>query len=139
MQWLFWQVGGLGPMAGQNHHFNGGAPEKIPYAIDRYVRETGRLYGVLNKHLADREFVAGDHYSIADMASYPWIVPLRQAIAEPRRLPAPEALVRRNPNQARDTARLCNCGRNQEVCGTANGRGMEAALRPRCKNGQPVS
>jgi GSH-dependent disulfide-bond oxidoreductase len=74
MQWLFWQVGGLGPMAGQNHHFNGGAPEKLAYAIDRYVRETGRLYGVLNKRLADREFVAGDSYTIADMASYPWIV-----------------------------------------------------------------
>lgn len=74
LQWLFWQVGGLGPMAGQNHHFSSGAPEQIPYAIDRYVRETGRLYGVLNKRLADREFIAGDEYSIADMASYPWIV-----------------------------------------------------------------
>lgn len=74
MQWLFWQMGGLGPMAGQNHHFTQYAPERIPYAIDRYVRETARLYGVLNKRLADREFVAGDFYSIADMASYPWIV-----------------------------------------------------------------
>ncbi|HLW26079.1 MAG TPA: glutathione binding-like protein [Steroidobacteraceae bacterium] len=74
LQWLFWQVGGLGPMAGQNHHFNRYAPEKIPYAIDRYVKETNRLYGVLDRRLADREFVAGD-YSIADMASYPWIVP----------------------------------------------------------------
>ncbi len=74
MQWLFWQMGGLGPMAGQNHHFTQYAPEPIPYAIDRYVRETARLYGVLNKRLADREFVAGDFYSIADMASYPWIV-----------------------------------------------------------------
>ncbi|HET9146852.1 MAG TPA: glutathione binding-like protein [Acetobacteraceae bacterium] len=73
-QWLFWQMGGLGPMAGQNHHFSQYAPEKIPYAIDRYVNETNRLYGVLNKRLADREFIAGD-YSIADMASYPWIVP----------------------------------------------------------------
>ena len=73
-QWLFWQMGGLGPMAGQNHHFSGYAPERIPYAIERYVKETNRLYGVLNKRLADREFVAGD-YSIADMASYPWIVP----------------------------------------------------------------
>jgi len=73
-QWLFWQMGGLGPMAGQNHHFLQYAPEKIPYAIDRYVNETNRLYGVLNKRLADREFVAGD-YSIADMASYPWVVP----------------------------------------------------------------
>ncbi len=67
-------MGGLGPMAGQNHHFNTYATEKIPYAIDRYVRETGRLYGVLNKRLADREFIAGD-YSIADMACYPWVVP----------------------------------------------------------------
>lgn len=74
MQWLMWQMGGLGPMAGQNHHFNMYAPEKIPYAIDRYVNETNRLYGVLNKRLADREYVAGD-YSIADMAAYPWIVP----------------------------------------------------------------
>lgn len=74
LQWLFWQMGGLGPMAGQNHHFSGYAVEKIPYAIDRYVRETSRLYGVLNKHLADRDFIAGG-YSIADMACYPWIVP----------------------------------------------------------------
>jgi GST-like protein len=74
MQWLFWQMGGLGPMAGQNHHFGQYAPEKIPYAIERYVKETDRLYGVLDRRLADREFVAGD-YSIADMASYPWVVP----------------------------------------------------------------
>lgn len=77
VQWLFWQMGGLGPMAGQNHHFRLYAPEKLPYAIDRYVKETGRLYGVLNKRLADREFIAGD-YTIADMASYPWINPERQ-------------------------------------------------------------
>ena len=73
-QWLFWQVGGLGPMLGQNHHFTKYAPERIPYAIDRYVKETNRLYGVLNERLADREFIAGA-YSIADMAAYPWIVP----------------------------------------------------------------
>src|SRR5919199_558791 len=75
LQWLFWQMGGLGPMAGQNHHFGQYAPEKIPYAIERYVKETNRLYGVLNKRLADRAFMAGEDYSIADMASYPWIVP----------------------------------------------------------------
>jgi GST-like protein len=73
-EWLFWQVGGLGPMAGQNHHFSRYAPEKIDYAIKRYVGETNRLYGVLNKRLAEREFVAGA-YSIADMAAYPWVVP----------------------------------------------------------------
>ncbi len=76
IQWTFWQMGGLGPMAGQNHHFRNYATEKLQYAIDRYVNETNRLYGVLNKRLADREFIAGD-YSIADMASYPWIVPYK--------------------------------------------------------------
>ncbi|HEX8544006.1 MAG TPA: glutathione binding-like protein [Pseudomonas sp.] len=75
LQWLFWQMGGLGPMAGQNHHFNRFAKEKIPYAIKRYVDETARLYGVLNKQLDGRDFVAGSEYSIADMAIYPWIVP----------------------------------------------------------------
>ena len=74
MQWLFWQMGGLGPMLGQNHHFKVYAPEPVPYAIDRYVKETTRLYNVLNRRLADRDFVAGA-YSIADMACYPWIVP----------------------------------------------------------------
>ena len=75
LEWLFWQMGGLGPMAGQNHHFSGYAPEPIPYAIERYVKETNRLYGVLDHRLADRPFVAGSEYSIADMACYPWIVP----------------------------------------------------------------
>jgi GSH-dependent disulfide-bond oxidoreductase len=78
IEWLFWQMGGLGPMLGQNHHFNHYAPEKIPYAIDRYVKETSRLYGVLNKRLAAHEFICGAQYTIADMACYPWIVPHRQ-------------------------------------------------------------
>jgi GST-like protein len=78
LQWLFWQMGNLGPMNGQNHHFSLYAPEKIPYAIDRYVRESGRLYAVLDKRLADREYIVGD-YSIADMACYPWINPERQS------------------------------------------------------------
>jgi GSH-dependent disulfide-bond oxidoreductase len=75
LQWLFWQMGGLGPMAGQNGHFNSYAPEKVPYAIKRYTEETTRLYSVLDKRLQDRGFVAGEAYSIADMAIYPWIVP----------------------------------------------------------------
>jgi len=74
LQWLFWQMANLGPMAGQNGHFNNYAVEKIPYAMNRYTNETGRLYGVLNKRLRDREFLAGE-YSIADIACYPWIVP----------------------------------------------------------------
>ena len=74
LQWLFWQMGGLGPMAGQTHHFLHYAPSRIDYAAERYVKETSRLYAVLDKRLADREFIAGD-YTIADIASYPWIVP----------------------------------------------------------------
>jgi GST-like protein len=77
LQWLFWQMAGLGPMAGQNHHFVTYAPEKLPYAMTRYINETSRLYAVLDRRLADREYVAGD-YSIADMAAYPWIVPYKR-------------------------------------------------------------
>ncbi len=73
-QWLMWQMGGLGPMCGQAHHFRGYAPEQIPYAIERYTNEVNRLYGVMNTRLADREFLAGE-YSIADMACYGWVVP----------------------------------------------------------------
>ncbi len=75
LEWLFWQVGGLGPMAGQNHHFVQYAPERIPYAMERYVKETNRLYGVLDTRLGKSANVAGEDYSIADMAIYPWIVP----------------------------------------------------------------
>jgi len=75
LEWLFWQMAGLGPMAGQNGHFNHAAPEKLPYAINRYERETARLFAVLDKRLSNRDFVAGagrGEYSIADIASYPW-------------------------------------------------------------------
>lgn len=72
LQWLYWQMAGLGPMAGQNHHFAHYAPERLPYATERYVNETGRLYGVLDRRLAGRTFIADD-YSIADIACYPWI------------------------------------------------------------------
>lgn len=72
IQWLFWQMGNLGPMSGQNNHFSNYAVEKIPYAMDRYRNEVNRLYGVLDTRLADRAYVAGD-YSIADMACYPWV------------------------------------------------------------------
>ncbi len=74
LQWVMWQMGGLGPMAGQAHHFRQYAPEPLAYAIDRYTKEVNRLYGVLNKRLADREYLAGA-YSIADMAAWPWVVP----------------------------------------------------------------
>jgi len=71
IEWLMWQMGGFGPMLGQAHHFNYYAPEKLPYAMDRYSAEANRLYGVLDRRLADRAFVADD-YSIADMAIFPW-------------------------------------------------------------------
>ena len=78
-QWLMWQMAGLGPMTGQYGHFNVYAPEKIPYAIDRYTREVQRLLGVLDRRLAGRAFIAGDAYTIADMAAYPWIDPYAKA------------------------------------------------------------
>ena len=74
LQWLFWQVGGLGPMLGQNHHFNHFAPQAVPYAIERYQVETQRLYGVLNRRLGESPWLGGNHYSIADIATYPWVV-----------------------------------------------------------------
>ncbi|HSE13489.1 MAG TPA: glutathione binding-like protein [Rudaea sp.] len=74
VQWLFWQVSGLGPMAGQIEHFNLYAAERVPYAIERYTRETRRLFGVLDRRLDGREFIAGE-FTLADIACYPWIVP----------------------------------------------------------------
>jgi GST-like protein len=73
LQWLMFQMGGVGPMLGQNHHFRIYAPEKIPYAIDRYTNEAKRLYGVMDKQLALGKYIAGNSYSIADMAIYPWL------------------------------------------------------------------
>ena len=84
LAWLYWQVGGLGPMAGQNHHFTRYAPEHIPYAVERYVKETARLYGVLDRRLEGRAFIAGD-FSVADIACYPWIAQhdqQRQSLAD---------------------------------------------------------
>jgi GST-like protein len=73
IQWLMWQMGGLGPMLGQNGHFRIYAPEPVPYARDRYTREAERLYGVLDRSLEEREHICGD-YSIADMACWPWVI-----------------------------------------------------------------
>jgi GSH-dependent disulfide-bond oxidoreductase len=74
LEWLFWQMANLGPNSGQNNHFSNYATDKIPYAMDRYRNEVNRLYGVLDRRLDGRDYVAGE-YSIADMAIYPWIVP----------------------------------------------------------------
>lgn len=77
-QWLFWQMGGLGPMAGQAHHFRQYAPEEVPYGIDRYTNEVNRLYGVMNKQLEKNKWLGGEEYSIADMASFPWVAPYKR-------------------------------------------------------------
>lgn len=74
LEWLTWQVAGFGPMLGQNHHFTHYAPQPVPYAIERYLQETQRLYGVLNRQLEKNAYIAGENYSIADMATYPWVV-----------------------------------------------------------------
>jgi GST-like protein len=79
LQWLFWQVGGLGPMTGQHGHFGVYAPQRIAYGIERYTRESERLLGVLDRQLQGRDFIAGDDYSIADMACHPWISPYDRA------------------------------------------------------------
>ena len=73
LEWLTWQVAGFGPMLGQNHHFTHYAPQPVPYAIERYLQETQRLYGVLNRQLEKNAYIAGENYSIADMATYPWV------------------------------------------------------------------
>ena len=93
-QWLFWQMGGLGPMAGQAHHFRNYAPEKIEYGIARYTNEVNRLYGVMNRRLADRPYLAGD-YSIADMACFPWVRPYKNQGQELSDFPHLEAWFKR--------------------------------------------
>jgi len=93
-EWLFWQMGGLGPMAGQAHHFRQYAPEKIDYAYDRYTDEVNRLYGVMNIRLKDHDFLAGD-YSIADMAAYPWVRPYKRQGQELADFPHLEAWYKR--------------------------------------------
>jgi GST-like protein len=77
MQWLMFQMSGTGPMLGQAHHFRKYAPEQVTYAIDRYTNEARRLYGVMDKRLAEAEYLAGDYYSLADIATYPWLRPYK--------------------------------------------------------------
>jgi GST-like protein len=134
-QWLFWQMGGLGPMAGQNHHFVQYAPQPIDYAITRYVNETNRLYGVLDRRLAERAFVAGDQYSIADMAIYPWIVPhqrQRQDLADFPHLARWFAAIAARPATQRAYARGAAVNTRPSV--TEQGKsvlfGQTAATRP---------
>jgi GST-like protein len=132
LQWLFWQMAGLGPMAGQNHHFSVYAPERLPYAIERYVKETSRLYAVLDQQLADgREYIAGD-YSIADMACYPWIVPYerqQQRLEDYPHLQRWFARVRRRPatEKAYSLADGINPGKVMDAAGKALLFGQDAS------------
>jgi GST-like protein len=112
LQWLFWQMGGLGPMAGQAHHFRIYAPEKLDYAVKRYTDECNRLYGVLNKRLADRAFVAGKDYTIADMAAYPWIVPHERQGQTLDDFPNPSAGSRPSRRVRRRCAPTTSCRRS---------------------------
>lgn len=117
VQWLMWQMGGLGPMAGQNHHFLTYAEGKSEYASERYLKETMRLYRVLDKRLAGREFVAGD-YSVADMACYPWVVPherQRIDIGEHPNVRRWLGAVRERPAVVRAYARADECGTEETV------------------------
>ena len=107
LQWLMFQMGGVGPMFGQAHHFLRAAPEPVPYGIKRYTDETRRLYGVLDKRLAGRDFIVGKDYTIADMAAYPWIIPERQGqdLAQFPNLARWHAAIRARPATARAYAR----------------------------------
>ncbi len=98
-EWLFWQIAGLGPMAGQAHHFRQYAQQEVAYAIDRYTNEVNRLYGVMNIRLADRDYLAGD-YSIADMAAYPWVRPYKRQGQELSEFPALDAWYKRIHDRA---------------------------------------
>ena len=128
-QWLFWQMGGFGPMLGQCHHFRIYAPEKIPYAIDRYTNEANRLYGVMNKRLADRRFLAGD-YSIADMACVGWAKLWERQGQNIKDFSACRALARRIDGATRRRARPRGFagGAGAEQSGRSGGAGR--ALRP---------
>lgn len=88
LQWLMFQMGGLGPMLGQAHHFRIYAPEKVPYAIDRYNKEAQRLYGVMDRRLAQSRFLGSAHYSIADMAAWPWVASHERQGVDLARFPA---------------------------------------------------
>ena len=130
IQWLFWQMGNLGPMAGQNNHFSQYAVEKLPYAIDRYRNEVNRLYGVMNRRLADRPYLAGD-YSIADMASYPWIVPWERQGQNIADFPHLQALVRGHQGAARGGQGLRMDAEDQSRPGRrAHRRGAGHPVRP---------
>ncbi|MCI1711102.1 MAG: glutathione binding-like protein [Chiayiivirga sp.] len=118
LEWLFWQMAGLGPMTGQYGHFHVYAPEEVPYARDRYTREAQRLLRVLDTRLSGREFIAGDDYSIADMASYPWISPYTKAPLDLEPFPEVrrwQAAIRARPATQRAYARAKEFTRPTEL------------------------
>ena len=137
LQWLMFQMGGVGPMLGQAHHFRIYAPQKIPYAVERYTNEAKRLYGVMNKRLAKSKYLGGPEYSIADIAVFPWLRSLEEPGHRLGRLPASEGLVRRDRRPARGAARRGGAGRAAQAADRRQGaRGavrqgaVQAALTP---------
>jgi glutathione S-transferase len=127
LEWVFWQVGGLGPMAGQNHHFVQYAPEKIRYAIERYVKETNRLYGVLDRRLAGREFI-GQHLHDCGHRRLSVDCPVETPAAGPRLVPESPALVQCSAQASRHAARLCQ-GRAIRQSSRGYRRGKEDSFR----------
>ena len=119
LQWLMFQMGSIGPMLGQAHHFLVYAPEKIPYAMQRYSKEANRLYGVMDRRLAQSKFVACDEYTIADMAIMPWLRSYKNQGVDMERISAREALVRRHRRAAGGAARAGGAGRAAQ---TGDGR-----------------
>ena len=136
-QWLFWQVGGLGPMAGQTHHFRQYAPamihdqRQIAYGVRRYTNETHRLYGVMEQRLRDRDYLAGE-YSIADMAAWPWVLPTLQgqSMEDFPKLAAWLERVGARPAVRKGRALL------EELRGNAGGSGKDAEAARRILFGQ---
>ncbi len=139
LQWLYWQVAGLGPMAGQAHHFRAFAPEQVPYGIKRYTDEVNRLYGVLQRRLAGREYIAGD-YSIADIACWPWVVPHERQGQSLDDFPRREALVRGRARTARDrserTRRATNASADAEAYQFLYGQTSESVEQRRREHEQ---
>ena len=127
LEWLMFQMGGVGPMLGQAHHFRLYAPEKIPYAIDRYSNEAKRLYGVIDKRLATSQYVAGDEYTIADIAIFPWLRSWKNQGIDWDDYPAPEGLVRPHRRAAGGAARRRGAGRAAQAA--ARRQGARGAVR----------
>ena len=126
---MFFQAGGTGPMLGQAHHFRNYAPEKIPYAIDRYTNEGKRLYGVVDRRLSESKYLAGDEYTIADIMNLPWLLLSQEPGHRHRRVPARRALDRRAEGPPRRAAGPRRPAAQRRADGREGARGRSSARR----------